>query len=387
MPVHVLDQYYLGLTAIITVAYQLAFFFVAFALKFDKLTDFAGGSNFVVLAIVTLVLGSRGDDDGNPTLPPARQIVVSVLMCVWALRLAGFLLFRILRTGKDDRFDDKRDRFFPFLGFWVAQMVWVWTVSLPVTVLNAPAVQSRARLLPAFGTGRDVAGVVLFGVGFLSEAVADAQRFAFRARTQRQPQSRLAFCHTGLFAWSRHPNYFGEIVLQFGIYTIAASAAMATTPVGHRTLPFAPALNATVVGPIFLTLLLFFVSGMTLSERPSAAKRYAAATAAAEHDNHDDDNARRVWADYCDYLHRTSILVPLPPALYAPLPTWLKRTLLFEFPLYVFNPAKHADQAGHKNGGGDHTDPTGEHSADVQTLGKPPHSSASSAPSQPLTPR
>ncbi len=48
-------------------------------------------------------------------------------MMAWGLRLSGFLLFRILKTGKDDRFDDKRDKFFPFLGFWVAQMVWVWT--------------------------------------------------------------------------------------------------------------------------------------------------------------------------------------------------------------------------------------------------------------------
>lgn len=85
-----------------------------------------------MLAIVTLALSGQ---------PDARQIVASVLLGVWALRLAGFLLFRVLRTGKDDRFDDKRDRFFPFLGFWLFQMLWVWAVSLPVTVLNAPAVR------------------------------------------------------------------------------------------------------------------------------------------------------------------------------------------------------------------------------------------------------
>jgi steroid 5-alpha reductase family enzyme len=111
MAVHVLDDYYLAITFLITVAYQLFFFAIAFSLKFDKLTDFAGGTNFVVLSILTLGLSeNRGD---------ARNIVVSVFMMVWGARLSGFLLFRILKTGKDDRFDDKRDKFWSFLGFWV----------------------------------------------------------------------------------------------------------------------------------------------------------------------------------------------------------------------------------------------------------------------------
>lgn len=111
MAVHVLDNYYLAITFLITVAYQLFFFAIAFSLKFDKLTDFAGGTNFVFLSILTLSLSeNRGD---------ARHIVVSVFMMVWGARLSGFLLFRILKTGKDDRFDDKRDKFWSFLGFWV----------------------------------------------------------------------------------------------------------------------------------------------------------------------------------------------------------------------------------------------------------------------------
>lgn len=78
--------------------------------------DFAGGTNFVVLAIITLAFSDHHN---------ARQIVVSLFIMVWGLRLSGFLLFRILKTGKDDRFDDKRDKFFPFLGFWMFQMIWV----------------------------------------------------------------------------------------------------------------------------------------------------------------------------------------------------------------------------------------------------------------------
>lgn len=78
--------------------------------------DFAGGTNFVVLAIITLAFSGHHH---------ARQIVVSLFIMLWGARLSGFLLFRIIKTGKDDRFDDKRDKFWSFLGFWVFQMFWV----------------------------------------------------------------------------------------------------------------------------------------------------------------------------------------------------------------------------------------------------------------------
>lgn len=139
----------------------------------------------------------------------ARQLVASLFLIVWAVRLSGFLFFRILRTGKDDRFDDKRDRFFPFLGFWVFQMFWVWTVSLPVTLLNSPNVTRYAQ--HDFGTGRDVAGVVLYALGLLLEAGSDVQKYRFRSSHDGK-----AVCDGGFFWFSRHPNYFGEIILHFG---------------------------------------------------------------------------------------------------------------------------------------------------------------------------
>lgn len=76
----------------------------------------------MVLAIITLAFSGHHH---------ARQIVVSLFIMLWGARLSGFLLFRIIKTGKDDRFDDKRDKFFSFLGFWIFQMIWVgqprWT--------------------------------------------------------------------------------------------------------------------------------------------------------------------------------------------------------------------------------------------------------------------
>jgi steroid 5-alpha reductase family enzyme len=84
-------------------------------------------------------------------------------------------LFRVLKTGSDTRFDDIRSHFFKFLGFWVGQIIWVWTVSLPVTVLNSPGVSS-ARAQPSFGTGTDIAGVILWALGWAIETLADAQK-------------------------------------------------------------------------------------------------------------------------------------------------------------------------------------------------------------------
>jgi steroid 5-alpha reductase family enzyme len=168
--------------------------------------DLAGGLNFTMLAVLTLALGGAGAH-----LHP-RQLVVSLFMVAWSVRLAGFLFFRILKTGKDERFNDMRGKFLSFLGFWVFQMLWVWTVSLPVTLLNSPNV-TRYPQRP-FGTARDIAGVVLFAVGFVFEAGSDVQKYLWKAKQTRE-SNRTAVCDAGFFALSRHPNYFGDIIIQW----------------------------------------------------------------------------------------------------------------------------------------------------------------------------
>ena len=309
--VHALDDYYLAITLLITIAYQLFFFSIAWTFKFDKLTDFAGGTNFVVLASITLAFSGHHH---------ARQIVVSLFIMLWGARLSGFLLFRILKTGKDDRFDDKRDKFFSFLGFWIFQMIWVWTVSLPVTILNSPNITRYDQ--PDFGTGRDIAGIILFALGFTLETVSDIQKYQFRSR----PENKGKVCDVGFFTWTRHPNYFGEILIQFSIFMIAVSPAA----YGYIHGGAFSALYASILGPFLLTLLLMFVSGLTLQERPGAKKRY-------ESGNH--------WESFKVYTERTSILIPFPPSLYVRMPIILKRTIFLEFPMYVFDPEIHADQS------------------------------------------
>lgn len=201
MVTHVLDDYYLAITALITIAYQLIGFSIAFTFKFDKLTDFMGGTNFIVLAVITSAMSGTTN---------ARQIICTLFIALWGARLSGFLLFRILKTGKDDRFDDKRDKFFPFLGFWVFQMLWVWTVSLPVTILNSPNVLRYRQ--PSFGKATDIIGIIIYVIALTIESVSDVQKYHFKQSEQgKQPG---AVCNVGFFKWSRHPNYFGEIMIQ-----------------------------------------------------------------------------------------------------------------------------------------------------------------------------
>src|SRR5436305_10061039 len=129
----------------------------------------------------------------------------------WAARLSGFLLFRIIKTGKDSRFDDMRDKFFPFLGFWILQMIWVWRVSLPVTFLNSPNITKYQQ--PPFGTGRDIAGVILYAIGFIMETVSDAQKYRFKKqsnRPRRYLRQRIFFLvqTSELFRRDPHPVWY-----------------------------------------------------------------------------------------------------------------------------------------------------------------------------------
>lgn len=137
-------------------------------------------------------------------------------MTIWALRLSIFLFYRILRTGHDTRFDNMRGKFFPLLTFWIFQALWVWVVSLPVTIGNSPAVvipQKSPGGAVSFGMASDIPGLFMFVIGFTLEAVADVQRYAFR---KKYGGGAAQVCNKGLWKYSRHPNYFGDILAQFG---------------------------------------------------------------------------------------------------------------------------------------------------------------------------
>ncbi|CAG8484047.1 7129_t:CDS:2 [Paraglomus brasilianum] len=302
MTVRVLDDYYLGITAIITIAYQMSFFVIAWFCQFDKVTDFAGGSNFAILALITLTFGGTYHDG---------QIVASVFVITWGFRLGLFCLYRILKTGHDSRFDGRRENFASFLGFWIFQIIWVWIVSLPVTLVNSPRVSTMeldGRDVK-FGSATDILGIVLWVIGFLCETIADAQKFRFR----QNRKSSKEFMKSGIWAWSRHPNYFGEIVLWWGIFLLCLEPTLS----GNTKVPW-----LSIASPIFTMIILLGLSGLPFNERPTAEKQYTSGN----------------WDNYSAYLKRTSILIPFPPVIYEKFPQWVKSTIFLEFPIYRYTP-------------------------------------------------
>ncbi|KAL7412289.1 hypothetical protein BDY24DRAFT_407351 [Mrakia frigida] len=313
-----LDQYFLALTFLVTLGWQCLGFFLAYTLQVDKFTDLWGGSNFFMLALLTLTLGGTYS---------ARNIVASVFVMIWSIRLGGFLFFRVLKTKSDGRFDEMRQHFLKFAGFWIFQVLWVWVVSLPTVILNSPAV-SKAPNLPAFGTGRDIAGIVLFVIGFTVEAVSDWQKYQHKQADPPKPKNKP--CTDGFWKWSRHPPYFGEILLHWGLWMLCLSPSIPHEGI-DLSASYRKAQFAAIFSPLLTMALLLFLSGMPLAEKSSGKKFWLMSY------GKDGSDGGSTWKNYTTYLHRTSILIPIPPALYAPIPSFIKSTLLFDFPFYKFN--------------------------------------------------
>jgi steroid 5-alpha reductase family enzyme len=174
-------------------------------------------------------------------------------------------------AGHDGRFDDLKTRPLQFLMAWTMQGLWVLlTVATALAVITGGVRES----LGAVG----IAGLVIWTAGMLIEIIADRQKSRFKA----DPANAGAFIDTGLWAWSRHPNYFGEIVLWVGMAIVAV-------PVLHGWQ------WATLVSPVFVAVLLIKISGIPLLEERADAR----------------------WGGqqpYEDYKRRTPVLVPRPPS-------------------------------------------------------------------------
>ena len=248
------------LSFLLALAVNGAFFAVAAVRKTDVVTDLSYSLTFALLAVVLFFTGAQ-----EPV-----QLVASLLVLAWAVRLGGYLFRRILRMKVDHRFDQMRDDPLRFARFWLLQAITVAVVMLPVSYLL------DRNHSPHFGTWA-IAGACVWLTGFVLETVADAQKSAFKAKDE----NRRRFIAGGLWRYSRHPNYFGEMLVWWGLFVYAV-------PVLHG------AAFAVVAGPVFITLLLLFVSGIPPLERIADEK-------------HGSDPA------YRDYKRRTSILVPLPP--------------------------------------------------------------------------
>ena len=196
-----------------------------------------------------------------------RSKVVVVMVIVWAMRLGLFLFIRVLKVGEDSRFEDAKNSFVTFLMFFNISGLWVF-----LTTANALTLILNNSDL--FGDFQFFVGLAIWIIGFSFEVIADEQKRRFRKKTENQGM----FIVSGLWSISRHPNYFGEILIWTGMAIISL-----------------PVLSgwqyATLISPIFVTLLLTRISGVNLLEE-SADKKWG----------HLDN--------YQDYKKNTAVLVP-----------------------------------------------------------------------------
>lgn len=230
-------------------------------MKTEKFYDLTGAITYLSVIIILSIFAAPLD---------WRAMIVGAFVIIWALRLGSFLFMRIHRDGKDIRFDEIKINPMRFLVAWTLQGTWVFLTSASALAIITSA--SRASLdIFAY------VGMAVWGIGFAIEVIADAQKKAFRAN----PDNKGKFINVGLWSWSRHPNYFGEITLWTGITIMS--------------LPLLSGLQwVTLISPLFVILLLTKISGIPTLQR-SAKKRWG------------DDK------DYQDYVKNTSLLIPMPP--------------------------------------------------------------------------
>jgi len=221
------------------IALQWVAFLPAYLRRTERFYDLTGSLTYIALTALAVGLGPAAD---------ARAMLLAAMVVSWSARLGLFLFTRILAEGADRRFDDIRGSFVRFFVAWTLQGVWVcFTAGAALAAITGG---HRAPLGVL-----DAIGFAIWGAGFAIEAVADQQKRRFKSR----PENAGRFISSGLWARSRHPNYFGEIVLWIGVALVALPALEGWQLV-------------TLVSPVFVTFLLTRVSGVPLLEQRADAR-------------------------------------------------------------------------------------------------------------------
>ena len=239
--------------AVTSFGIQTACFLVAAPLQTEKFYDLSGSLTYMGCIAVSLLYKR------NVAPYHWRQLLVSATTIIWAGRLGSFLFSRMLRDGKDDRFAKIKTNPIKFSIAWMMQATWVMLVALPVFAVNASPVQAAFGLL-------DIIGTSIWACGFTIEVMADRQKAQWQERIGHDERKRN-FINEGLWSISRHPNYFGEILLWVGNYITCAGAFRHLGVVGlaRNSLLFA-------VSPMFIGFLLTKVSGIPMLEKLSDSR-------------------------------------------------------------------------------------------------------------------
>ena len=211
--------------------------------KTERFYDLTGGLTYLIVVGFSLWAGSQSET------PSLRELIVSLLVVIWAVRLSSFLYLRIRRAGKDGRFDRLKTSPIRFLVPWTIQGLWVFLTMILVIVIN-----SQADTAPALGLW-DALGLSIWLLGFGIEVVADNQKTAFN----REPNNQGKWIDSGLWSYSRHPNYLGEILLWTGIACFGISC-------------FTGLERFAWISPIFIYLLLTKLSGIPILDKRALQK-------------------------------------------------------------------------------------------------------------------
>lgn len=252
----------LATTALFTAALMLGVWGLSLARRDASVVDIFWGLGFAMIASTAHRVG-----DGVGV----RADLLTLLTVIWGVRLGLYLLWRNWGHGEDYRYQAMRrawgERFAWISLFTVfgLQGVLMWFISLPVQLGQVDAGSASLGWLEALG-------IVLWTIGFLFESVGDVQLARFKA----DPGNRGKVMDRGLWRYTRHPNYFGDALLWWGLYLLAG-----------------PAARWTVLSPLAMTVLLLRVSGVPLLEKKLVKTR----------------------PQYADYVRRTSAFIPWPPKL------------------------------------------------------------------------
>ena len=218
-------------------AIQWIAFIPAYVFQTEKFYDLTGSLTY--LSVIWYSLAVSSDQFANLNV---ANIAIVLLISLWAIRLGSFLFMRIHHDGEDKRFRSIKPSASQFFMTWTLQGLWVSLCSMCALT----AISSNTGIVTnAFF----YIGLALFILGFSIEVMADMEKSAFKAIQDNKDK----FITTGLWARSRHPNYFGEIVLWTGIAVMSFSSLQ-----GLQYL--------TLISPIFTYLLLVYVSGVRMLE-------------------------------------------------------------------------------------------------------------------------
>ena len=236
-------------------------FIPSYAFQTEHYFDLIGSLSYIATVITAILL--------NPSLDIRDWIICSMIM-LWAIRLGSFLFWRVKTVGQDKRFTVMKTKFTWFLLTWTLGGLWV----LVTMAAGLAALTSNTTIeLNILG----YIGIALWLFGFAVEVIADNQKSQFK----KDPNNQGRFITSGLWSWSQHPNYFGEIILWFGLALLAFPVLSGWQLV-------------TLVSPVFVYFLLTKVSGIPILDRMAIEK----------------------WgldSEYIAYAKETSKLILIPP--------------------------------------------------------------------------